>query len=188
MTPDEHTGVWKALNLLLDGEVDASTKNVNRLHYLPANWIGGNNEFYEQDGVILDVDQLLTISPPEPAVFYDVIERMGGLRAPEGNTIVTPAMIAKHMIGRGGGRFFKLLCAAATNHKANGWTLTASDLANAALAVSPMDSQGGMRRAMNALREAERALSYIGKRVATVSPKDRLLNNLRYRYSGQAKA
>ena len=106
-----------------------------------------------------------------------------GVRAPDGTDIITETMIDKHMIsGKIGGRFFKLLCAAATYYKANGWVLTASELANAGLTVSPKDSSG-LNRAMGAYREAERALSYINSRVETVSAKDKLLANMKWRYS-----
>jgi hypothetical protein len=40
-----------------------------------------------------------------------------------------------------------------------------------------------MNRAMTAYREAERALSYISSRVQPVSPKDKLLANMKWRYS-----
>ena len=76
MTTAEFAGVWKAWNVLLDGEVDANTKNLNRLHYLPATWhdedgVFGNNEYHVQDGQIMDVDELLMICPPEePTVLY----------------------------------------------------------------------------------------------------------------------
>ena len=40
-----------------------------------------------------------------------------------------------------------------------------------------------MNRAMSAYREAERALSYINSRVETVSAKDKLLANMKWRYS-----
>ena len=69
-TVSEFAGVWKAINLLLDGEVDSQTKNCNRLHYLPAAWIGGNNEYHVQSGETLDVDQLLPICPPEEPTYY----------------------------------------------------------------------------------------------------------------------
>jgi hypothetical protein len=70
MSVDEFAGVWKALNDLLDGEVDCQTKNCNRLHYLPATWVGGNNEYHVQSGETLDVDQLLQICPAEEPTYY----------------------------------------------------------------------------------------------------------------------
>jgi hypothetical protein len=188
MTTAEFAGVWKAWNVLLDGEVDASTKNLNRLHYLPSTWydehgVFGNNEYHVQDGRVMDVDDLLMICPPEEPLFYPEVYQTDGVKRPDGTDIITEAMIGRHMFnGQAGGRFMKLLCAAATMHKANGWALSASELANAALQVSPVDSSG-MRRAMNAQREAERAISYINSRQDTVSPKDKLLNNLKWRYS-----
>ena len=186
-TVSEFTGVWKALNILLAGEIDWQTKNCNRLHYLPASWIGGNNEYHVQDGETLDVDQLLQVCPAEEPTYYTQVYRTEGVRAADGTEIITNAMIDKHMLGgKVGGRFFKLLCAAATYYKANGWVLTPSELANAGLLVSPKDSSG-MSRAMGAYREAERALSYINSRVETVCAKDKLLANMKWRYS-QAKA
>ena len=54
-------------------------------------------------------------------------------------------MIDKHILdGKVGGRFIKLPCAAATYYKAKGWILTASELANAGLMVSPQ--RGPSRR------------------------------------------
>ena len=50
--------------------MDSQTKNCNRLHYLPASWIGGNNEYHVQDGATLDVDQLLQICPAEEPTYY----------------------------------------------------------------------------------------------------------------------
>jgi hypothetical protein len=186
-TVSEFAGVWKALNLLLDGEVDEQTKNVNRLHYLPAAWIGGNNQYHVQDGATLDVDQLLLICPPEEPGYYTAVHHTDGVCAPDGTDIITEAMIDKHVInGKIGGRFFRLLCAAAAYYKANGWMLSSSELANAGLLVSPRDSSG-INRAMGAYREAERALSYINSRVETVSAKNKLLANMKWRYS-QAEA
>jgi hypothetical protein len=190
MSVAEFAGVWKALNSLLDGEIDIKTRNVNRLHYLPATWQGGNNEYHSQHGAILNVDELLTVCPPEEPNYTDLNTKVlatDRVSAPDGIEIITGQMIDKHVInGKIGGRFFKLLCAAATRCKANGWMLTASELANAALLVSPKDSSG-MNRAMGAYREAERALSYINSRVETVPAKAKLLANMKWRYS-QAKA
>jgi hypothetical protein len=188
MTTAEFAGVWKAWNVLLDGEVDANTKNLNRLHYLPSTWhdehgVFGNNAYHVQDGRVMDVDDLLMICPPEEPTYYTEVYQTDGVKRPDRTDIITEAMIGRHMVnGQAGGRFMKLLCAAATMHKANGWALSASELANAALQVSPVDSSG-MRRAMNAQREAERASSYINSRQDTVSPRDKLLNNLKWRFS-----
>ena len=66
----EFAGVWKAINHLLDGEVDTKTRNANRLHYLPARWVGGNNEYHVQSGATLNVDELLAICPPEEPTYY----------------------------------------------------------------------------------------------------------------------
>ena len=188
MTTGEFAGVWKAWNVLLDGEVDASTKSLNRLHYLPSTWydedgVFGNNEYHVQDGRVMDVDDLLMICPPEDPTYYTEVYQTDGVQRPDGTDIITEAMIQKHMTqGKVGGRFFRLLCAAATMHKANRWELSASELANAALQISPVDSSG-MRRAMNAQREAERALSYINSRVETAMDQDRLLNGIKWRLS-----
>jgi hypothetical protein len=188
MTTAEFAGVWKAWNVLLHGEVDASTKNLNRLHYLPATWhdedgVFGNNEYHVQDGQIMDVDELLLICPSEEPTYYTEVYQTDGVQRPDGTDIITEQMIQKHMTqGKTGGRFFRLLCAAATMHKANGWELSNSELANAALQVSPVDSSG-MRRAMNAQREADRAIAWISSRVPTVKDRDRLLNNIKWRLS-----
>ncbi len=188
MTTAEFAGVWRAWNVLLNGEVDTKTRNLNRLHYLPATWydadgVFGNNEYHVQDGQFMDVDELLMICPPKEPTYYTEVYQTDGVQRPDGTEIITEAMIQKHMTrGQVGGRFFKLLCAAATMHKANGWELSSSELANAALQVSPVDSSG-IRRAMNAQREADRALSYINSRVDTVRPKAQLLNKIKWRLS-----
>ena len=186
MTTAEFAGVWKAWNELLHGEVDANTKNLNRLHYLPATWhdedgILGNNEYHVQDGQVMDVDELLMICPPEDPVFYTQVFQTDGIKRPDGKPIITEAMIRKHMVyGKPSGRFWKLLCAAATMHKANDWELSSSELANAALTVSPVDSSG-IRRAMNAYREADRAISWISSRVATVPAQEQLINKAKWK-------
>jgi hypothetical protein len=116
-------------------------------------------------------------------VFYTQVYQTDGVQRPDGKEIITEAMIQKHMTqGKVGGRFFRLLCAAATMHKANGWELSSSELANAALMVSPVDS-GGMQRAMSAYREADKALSYINSRVPTVKAQDQALNKIKWRLS-----
>jgi hypothetical protein len=181
---EEFSGVWRAINLLFDGELDQCTKNCNRLHYLPAAWIGGNNEYHCQGGDVLDVEQLLQVCPPEPPVYYAAVFQADGVRAPDGTEIITQAMIERQMSGLGGGRFIRLLCAAAARYKANGWLLTPSELTNAALSVSPRDSSG-IARAVSAYREAERAIDYINQRVETLSPKDRVIANLKWRWQQQ---
>ncbi len=112
MTTAEFAGVWKAWNVLLDGEVDASTKNLNRLHYLPSTWydedgVFGNNEYHVQDGQVMDVDDLLMICPPEDPTYYTEVYQTDGVQRPDGTDIITEAMIQKHMTqGKVGGRFF----------------------------------------------------------------------------------
>jgi hypothetical protein len=190
MTPAEYAGVWSVLNNLLDGVVDIKTRNLNRLHYLPATWIGGNNEYHVQDGATLDVDELLAICPPEEQDHMSCGEifHADGVSAPDGTEILTQSIIDRHVIqGKVGGRFFKLLCAAATRYKANGWALSASELANAALLVSPKDSSG-MNRALGAYREAARAISWIDSRVEIVSAQDRLVNLMKWKWQQQSHA
>ena len=101
----EFAGVWKAINHLLDGEVDTKTRNANRLHYLPARWVGGNNEYHVQSGATLNVDELLAICPPEEPTYYTAAHHSDGVRAPDGTDIITEAMIDKHVIrGQAGGQ------------------------------------------------------------------------------------
>lgn len=180
VTCAEFTGVWRAFNLLLDEQVDIRTRNVNRLHYLPAQWIGGNNEWHWQMGNAWDVDALLAVCPAEEPVAYEEVYELAGQLRPDGTEIITAAMIDKHMNATAGGRFFRLLCAAATMHKANGWNLDATELANAALQVSAVDSNG-VKRAFSALREAERAISYIESRVDTQTASERNMNRIRWK-------
>jgi hypothetical protein len=180
----EFAGVWRCFELLSGGQVDCSTKNCNRLHYLPAKWVGGNNEWWVQDGDRWDVDAMLEICPPEEPHYYEEVYELEGRKRPDGTEIITAAMIEHHMLGAKGGRFFKLLCAAATMHKAKGWVLSASELANAALDVSPVDSNG-VRRAMSAYREAERAIGYIGGRVVTLSPQEQMVAAMKWKWEQQ---
>jgi hypothetical protein len=184
-TTAEYSGVMNVMQLLSDGRLDSKTKNINRLHYLPATWFGGNNVFHVQDGDLWNVDAMLEICPPQEPTYYDEVYTLEGRKRPDGTEIITANMIEKHMLGAKGGRFFKLLCAAATMHKANGWDLTDTELANAALDVSPVDSNG-IRRAMSALREAGRAISYIDSRVQTQTPSERLIQQTRWRLGATA--
>jgi hypothetical protein len=189
MTVSEFAGVWQAINMLLDGEVDFRTRNANRLHYLPATWKGGNpNIFHVSTSTTrVNVDELLECSPPVEPTFYPERQEdrpiTGLIYAPEDNGIISQAMIDRYMrSGLPSGRFFRLLCAAATRYRTEGWILSASDLANAALHVSPTDS-GGMDRAMSAYREAERALIWIGARVSPLSALDKMRRDLKWRLS-----
>ena len=104
----EFAGVWKAINHLLDGEVDTKTRNANRLHYLPARWVGGNNEYHVQSGATLNVDELLAICPPEEPTYYTAAHHSDGVRAPDRTDIITEAMIDKHVIqGQAGGQILQ---------------------------------------------------------------------------------
>jgi hypothetical protein len=186
LTIAEFAGVWRACNIIMDDQVDEKTKNCNRLHYMPAQWIGGNNEFHVQDGSALDVDTLLQVCPPEEPAFYATAEAFDGVMPPDGDVIITEAIYQRYIVaGSAGGRFWKMLLAAATRYKCNGWALSASDLANAALRYSRVDSSG-MRRGSNALHEAERAIASINCRVSTPTALDRLHDRLKWRYSRSA--
>ena len=106
-----------------------------------------------------------------------------GVRAPDGTEIITKAMIDKHVIERQDRwQVLQLLCAAADLLQGERLDIDRERIGECRLLVSPKDSSG-MNRAMSAYREAERALSYINSRVETVSAKDKLLANMKWRYS-----
>lgn len=54
---------WFALNKQLGEIGDAQTKDLSRMYYIPANYAGANNFFYNHSGIPVDVDALLVAHP-----------------------------------------------------------------------------------------------------------------------------
>jgi hypothetical protein len=164
-TAREYPSLWRWANEMTGGSLDPNTKDATRISYMPARWLGAYNDFqYYPGDFAMSVDVILKSYPieaPKPPPPFVPLNA-----APHVAKIITDAMIANH-VGNQSGRMFKILCAAATHHKVQGWTLTADDLCAEAITVAGQighrDSDANLRR------ECQRAIDYIADKVATKS-------------------
>lgn len=173
-TVAEHRAVWNFLNERFDKEVDAATKDAARISYLPAQWIGADNEFHRFDGANLNVDDILKtfeLVEAQP-VIQSIVELPGERCQPDGTELITARMIEEFVAAKPGGRFYRLLCSAATRHRMSGWSLSAADLCAAAMRVSQTYASHVQRQ--NPIREAERALAWAATSIQPLSPMERL--------------
>lgn len=169
-TVAEQEALWRALNVVLDGEVDPSTKDCTRLLYVPANWYGADNSWYERDGICVPVDAMVAAAPPPDSpgvrvttsngttIEHHEVSVLPGNQPPPFDPIITDAMIERQLGQHPGGRMWKLLCGAACRYKLSGWVLTDQQLADAAERANRLISPGVKRHDL--LREAARALAY----------------------------
>jgi len=178
-TIEEYGAVWHFFNDLLDGALDAQTKNANRILYMPAQWQGADNVFVEYDGAEISVDDVLqNYFPTEVCIAPSVYELTGIRLPPVGIEIFTPGMINQFRISNPGGRFWKLLVSAATRFKRGGWNLSVDDLTYAAMSVSHMCAPGVKRYRPE--REAARALGWVEANIVTMTPLEKLRDRSRW--------
>lgn len=149
--PDEHASVWQAINTYMHGTLDPSTKNVNRLLFVPARWHGAHHAFAAKlDGTPFDVDAVAQAIPL--TVTTPVVALIG---QPWSGSLITPCMERRFRAAAPGGRFWKLLLAMAYRAKENGWQVTVQDLEREAVAFDRSATGGGRK---NTRHEAARAL------------------------------
>ena len=165
---EEYEAIWRYLQVMLNGQMDEATKDYTRLSFMPAKWEGADNQFYHLDGKPWCVDEIVAKAPPAPAIpMFDMTTEL--VAAPDGTAIITPRMVENHL--GGSGRMFKILCAAATNFKARGWTLTAQELYPDAQRVSFQIGHKEISKG-ELLRECEKAINHIYSRVQTETVED----------------
>jgi hypothetical protein len=179
ITIEEHGPVWNFMNDIFDSQLDAQTKNVNRILYVPAQWVGADNIFVGYDGDAIGVDSILNhYKPVEIAIYDPISDLLGAVEAPDGTEIVTARMVQDFITASPGGRFWKLLCAAAARHRRHGWGLSAADLCAAAMQVSLTYAPQVHRQ--NPLREASRALAWVAANIQPEPPLTRLRDRIRW--------
>lgn len=178
-SPVEYAALWYAFDDLLDGHLDPSTKNVNRLLFVPALWLGRTNEFVMQAGTPLDVDALIASIPlpqvPQPP--KRPISTVAGVPIASKH-LVTVNMIARFQAASEGGRFFRLLCDISVHALSMGWQTSADDIEQAALQV---DSLLTRKKRHGTHREAVTALTWASTVIAPVTQLERIRNRLLYR-------
>src|ERR1019366_10426880 len=179
-TVAEHAAIWSFLNEKFDKAVDASTKDASRISYAPAQWVGADNLFHQFSGIRLDVDDILKTYQSvgiKPTV-QPITELPGMVCLPDGAELITPKMIAEFASAPPGGRFYRLLCAAASRCRMNSWSISAAELCAAAMAVSSTDSSGKNRH--DPMREAERALAWPATNIQPQTAMERLRSRSRW--------
>lgn len=156
----EFQRVWQFFNIMFDRELDASTKNANRISYVPALWWGADNVFEVYSAGVVSVDWVLAQIPYEKLTEWKqpVAALIVPTERPADIPIITPGLIVDFNASKPGGRWYKMMVKAAMQHRRCGWALTATELAGAALAVSQLDSEG--KRRTNALGEAGAAIKW----------------------------
>ena len=179
-TITEHEAIWRWFQEEMDGDLDDKTKDVTRLLYCPASWIGADNLFVSYAGEPLPVDEIVKVAPPPPpapcANHY-----CGPVPAPDGTAIITEAMIAKASCKLEGGRLYGLMVGAAVRFRREGWMLTAAELANAAMQASQRISPGKPRKGL--LKEAQHALDYAAVHVQPMTKLERMRDRIAFQLS-----
>jgi len=168
---DEYLYVWHSFNQMFSESVDNSTKNANRISYIPGKWNGANHVFLSNRGCVVPVDDcvhyikqvgILIVQP----ILSPLVVQIGTVPPPDHIPILTKYDETKFRTSEPGGRFFRMMCRAAARFRQNNWLLSAHDLAAAALAVSPKDRHGPRR---NPVQEASRALRWADENVTPKS-------------------
>jgi hypothetical protein len=73
---DEIKHFWYALNTEIGSIGDKQTKDLSRMYYIPASYVGANNFFFTNDGLPVDVDSLLSKHPYEDKSAKNFIDRL----------------------------------------------------------------------------------------------------------------
>jgi hypothetical protein len=177
----EHEAIWRWFQEEMDGELDDKTKDATRLLYCPASWIGADNLFVGYAGEPLPVDEIVRVAPPPPPAPCAHVPCDPEVRAPDGTDPITEAMIAKALCRPEGGRLYGLMVVAAVRFRREGWTLTADELANAAMHASQQISPGKPRKGV--LKEAHHALDYAAAQVQPMTKLERLRDHMAFQLS-----
>lgn len=163
VTEDEYYAVWRFLDQhLLDDCLDQSTKNWNRLLYVPALWDGADNHWVcQRGGARFDVDMMLDEAPiPPPTTLRTgttvICTALGGLVDYPHCGMITAKMMRSYREETPGGRFWRLLLRMGMRAKWFGWKVTAKQVAHEAL-IFDRNAAGKVRD--GAEREAQRALA-----------------------------
>lgn len=159
MSINEHARLWRYYADRLD--LDPSTKNTNRIFYLPAQWHGADNVFYVEHGRPVHVGSILAMSPeivPATSRHADPAYVPQYRSRPEDQAVFSDHMLLDVASAPVGGRLRRLLCASAKWHRLSGWDLPVTELANAASAACDVFSPGKKRGDM--VRQAERAIAW----------------------------
>jgi hypothetical protein len=180
---EKHEAVWRWAHAEMNGDIDPSTKDVTRLLYCPASWVGADNVFASYPGEPLPVEEMVKLAPPPPLppasrADYRCDEMVV---APDGTDIITEVMIDKAIGKQEGGRLYGLMVRAAVRFKREGWNLTAVELDNAAMQASQRISPGKARKGL--LNEAQHALDYAATHVQRVTPLEKLRNRMAFQLS-----
>lgn len=159
----EHGRVWRWFNLLLDGEMDQSTKDASRISYFPARYTGAWNQFHVFDGQQMDIDLILDEMPEDVSPH---IVPMATLNiAPDQAEIIEDWMWQKESAAPVGGRMWRILCRATSRFKRHGWTMDAQQLADAFLAVNCFIAPNDTRKGI--LHDARNAITWATTSVET---------------------
>jgi len=103
---------------------------------------------------------------------------IGSVIAPRRAEIITHWMIEEFHTSSPGGRFYTMMLRAAIRHRRNDWMLTADELANAALAISPTEQSGSKRK--NAVGEALHALGWAAKNIQPLTQAQRVAAKIKH--------
>ena len=167
---EEHGAIWNYLNDKFDKNIDAKTKDASRISYVPAKWIGSDNQFHIKDGEYLNVDDILiNYKPIEIKPVLEPISKIQGEKIT--GDIFTKKMVDDFISAPEGGRFYHLLCSAASYFCRNGWQLSAHELCQEALKISRTYAPKKNRN--NAILEAEKALAWATNNVKPMTALER---------------
>jgi hypothetical protein len=186
ITGEEHAKLWRLFNFQLEHRVDINTRNLNRLHYVPALWTSssghlfedhrGNVEAFDADAMLAAVDDLIAqgaITLPDQADSVDVAELLAGLTNTgldwSGATdcpFITQDMAEDFRTSPKGGRFYRLMTRIAVRAINARYPISASELEALALEV---DRTTGSKGRTRTLAEAQRALEW-AQNTYVVSP------------------
>jgi len=160
---EEFYSVFRYVSGLLDG-LDANTKNVNRVQFVPSHWTGADNVFarFDKTGTPLCVDDIV-VTYPLIIELASVVDYVDKTAAPLMALPITDEMVASEIGHPPGGRLFRLMCAGAARFKRNGWMLQPDHLAAAGSAASTLISPGKRRRDLQ--RQAQRAIDWANANV-----------------------
>lgn len=172
----EYRRLWLAFNGLLDGAIDHSTKNPNRLLYAPAFWHGADNGFVTSDGDPLDVDAMIATVAEIEAEPPPNTDHLPGATLPACE-LVTKGMVRRYLSAAEGGRFYHLLIEIAARCRVNGWSVSANEIEAAARAV---DEQITRKKRRGTLHEAQRALGWAMSNVTPLTAIERVRRRLSY--------
>jgi len=170
----EYTRLWRWFASRLP--IDVHTKDASRLHFLPADWNGGDNQWHAQDGRPADVDSILSMVAADPV---PPLPSPGDLRnAPDGTPIIPQSAIRQAMGRPDGGRLFSLMGQAAKRFRLNGWILSKGELAQAAMVASHQIAPGKARPGIE--REAQRAIDWAARSFSIQTPLERMRERIRW--------